>query len=84
MSEFVEDLPIDLKTPLSICIYREVYDNVDFLKDRQPDFIAWICPLLQSRVASPAECIYYENDELNEIYFLKSGEANYVLPRYGN
>ena len=36
VSDFVEDLPLDLKTPLSIHIYREVYSNVDFLKNRNP------------------------------------------------
>ena len=73
-----------MRTPLSIHIYRSVYENVDFLKSKHPQFISWICPLLKTRVAAQNECIYYETDELNSIYFLKSGSCNYVLPRYGN
>lgn len=84
VSDFVEDLPLDLRTPLSIHIYREVYTNVDFLRGKEVTFISWICPLLKTRVSEPQECIYYEGDELNDIYFLKNGNAEYVLPRYGN
>ena len=61
-----------------------MYQNVDFLKSKEANFISWICPLLHTRIAAANECIYYEGDELTDIYFLKSGEANYVLPRYGN
>ena len=84
VSDFVEDLPLDLKTPLSISIYREVYTNVDFLKNKSSDFIVWICPLLKTRVAGPNEVIYYEGDALECIYFIKSGQCNYVLPMYAN
>ena len=28
--------------------------------------------------------IYYENDEVLDIYFLKKGCCNYVLPRFSN
>lgn len=82
MSTFVEDLPIDLKKPLSIHIYEDIYMRVEFLKDKDHRFISWICPLLKFRVAAPNEYIFYEDDPVTEIYFVKSGVCDYVLPRY--
>ena len=84
IAAFVEDLPLELRKPLSMLIFQELYENVEFLKNKSPNFLAWICPLMTSRVAQPNEIIYYENDDLNEIFFLKSGSCNYVLPRFGN
>ena len=82
LSQFIEDLPINLKTPLSICVYEKTYNSVDFLRSRSPLFISWFCPLLKSRVAAQDEIIYYEGDDLNGVYFIKSGECDYVLPKY--
>ena len=84
LAEFVEDLPLDLKTPLSIHIFKDLYNNVDFLRGKTTQFITWICPLLKTRVSGPFECIYYEGDQLNEVYFLKSGQCNYTLPKFSN
>lgn len=47
-------------------------------------FISWICPLLKLRVAAPNEYIFYENDSLESIFFVKKGACDYVLPMYGN
>lgn len=82
LNKFVDKLPINLKTPLSICIYENLYENVDFLKKKTPQFISWICPLLKARVAAQDEIIYYEGDDLNSVYFLRSGLCQYVLPKY--
>ena len=65
-------------------IYKDLYDKVDFLKSKDKSFISWICPVLKTRVAAPVETIYYENDLLNVIYFMKKEQCNYVLPRYNN
>ena len=35
-------------------------------------------------MSQPQELIYYEGDELNQIYFLKKGSCEYVLPKYDN
>lgn len=69
---------------MAIHIYKPVYSKVDFLKDQEPKFLSWICPLLKIRVASSYEYIYYEGDELNRMYFLKHGTCDYVLPKYSN
>ena len=73
ISEFVEDLPVNLKTSISVSIYKNLYNKVDFLKNKTPQFIAWICPLLKVRIAAPDEVIYYEGDALERNYFLRSG-----------
>ena len=40
--------------------------------------------MLRGQMAEPGENIYYENDEVLDIYFLKKGCCNYVLPRFNN
>jgi hypothetical protein len=84
VSEFVEDLPLDLKTPLSISIYEDLHSKIDLLKGKKQEFIAWICPLLQSQIHCVDEMIYYKGDVLTKIFFLKTGTCNYVLPMYGS
>ena len=65
-------------------IFKDLYNDVAFLSDKSRTFISWICPLMTSRIAEPKEKLYYENDELNDIFFLKKGSCNYVLPRFSN
>ena len=73
VGKFVEELPVEMRRPLSMLIYESLYENVDFLIGKQERFISWMCPLLQVRVTAPKEIIYYENDVLSNVYFLKSG-----------
>jgi len=47
IKEFVESQPHKLKLNLSLGIYKKVYENIDFLKDKKDNFKAWICPLLK-------------------------------------
>ena len=82
--KFVDELPVLMRRPLSMLIYQNVYKNVDFLIGKSEEFIAWICPILKVRVISPQETIYYENEALSNVYFLKSGPCNYVLPAYNS
>jgi hypothetical protein len=83
-NDFINDLPHNLRTPISIYVYKNLYNKVDFLKNKDGQFIAWICPLLKSRIATSDEVIYYEGDPLENVYFLKTGQCFYVLPKYGN
>ena len=82
VSDFVEELPLNLKHLISLHIYKEVYLKVDFLKTKKKSFISWICPLLKTVVSSPLEYIYYEGDKISNIYFMKSGVCDFVLPKY--
>jgi hypothetical protein len=58
--------------------------QTDFLSKKDSTFIAWICPNLKPRHVNMHETIYWENDELNEVYFLMQGECDYVLPKFQN
>ena len=40
--------------------------------------------MMKPRMAEPNENIYYENDEVLEIFFLQKGCCNYVLPRFAD
>ena len=84
VAELVEELPLDLRRPLSIAIYSSFYSNVDFLKGKGSQFIEWFCPTIKTRFASSNECIYYDNDQLSTIYFLKKGTCYFNLPRFLN
>ena len=55
-----------------------------FLEDKSMPFIAWICPLLKQRFVLESEIIYFEGDEITNIYFMKAGSCAFVLPKYDN
>lgn len=55
-----------------------------FLQDKKISFIAWICPLLKQRFVLGNEIVYFEGDQINNIYFMKSGTCSFVLPKYEN
>ena len=46
-NEFIEGLPSNLRTDLTVYVYEDVYMKVDFLKTKHNQFINWICPLLR-------------------------------------
>jgi len=54
------------------------------MKDKSMSLIAWLCPLLKTYMATPDEYIYYEGDEIINIYFMKKGRCGFVLPKYEN
>ena len=80
----MENLPLNMRRPLSMIVYADLYKSVDFLSNKKESFIAWICPQLKTQIVAPGETIYYENDLLQDVYFLKKGSANYVLPKHAN
>lgn len=84
ISAFVEKLPHDMRRSLSMVIYKNVYEEVDFMIGKTERFIAWICPILKTRVSAPRETIFREGDPLTEVFFLKSGSCHYVLPKYAD
>ena len=48
---FVEELPPNLKVSLSMHIFKDVYSQIDYLANKQKNFISWLCPLLKTHVA---------------------------------
>lgn len=47
-------------------------------------FTEWICSQLRSQVLISDMAVYKEAEEIQAIYFLESGKAAYVLPRFLN
>lgn len=61
-------------------IYRHRYESIDFLRDQTDQFVTWICPLLQPQFVYQDQYIFFEEDIIECVYFLKKGGAGFVLP----
>jgi hypothetical protein len=44
---FVDSLPHKLKVEVSLHIYEDRYNKIKFFKNRTPNFITWMCPMLK-------------------------------------
>lgn len=55
INEYLNDLPYRLRIRTSLYLYKDAYENVNFLKDQSSEsFLAWVCPLL-SQVFIPMD-----------------------------
>lgn len=84
ISDFVAELPYKLRIDLSMEIHKTIYKVIDFFKEKEKSFIAWVGPLLKPYNTQELEYIYKEGDDIKEIFFLVNGVAGYVLPRFEN
>jgi len=82
--EFLDDLPYRLKLKTIMYIFKDAYEQIDFLNSGSENFLAWICPLLQQQYLASDQIIYYESDIISEIYFLLNGLAGFVIPYHRN
>lgn len=82
--QFMEELPHKLKLELAMQIHKKMYENVNFFKNKDKSFIAWIGTVIRPFNVQEQEYICKEGEDIAEIYFLVAGKAGYVLPRYGN
>ena len=71
VTEFVGELPLNLKFELSMVIFKDLYSQIDYLEHKSEKFISWLCPLLKTHVAQPQESVFYEGDPIKNIYFVK-------------
>ena len=81
---FVDQLPHLLKIEVSKYLYDNTFKKLYFLKGKSDSFIAWICPLFKPSVVYENEYIYFEGDNVDNIYILQQGECGYVLPKRNN
>jgi len=44
---FVDELPYKLRLDLAMEIHKNIYITIDFFKNKEKSFIAWIGPLLK-------------------------------------
>lgn len=84
INNFVSELPHKLKLEVSLYIHEETYKKINIFKKRSSAFIAWICPLLKPSEYPVEDYIFFEGDDVTNIYFLSSGKAGFVLPKYRN
>ena len=80
----MNDLPHKLKLEVSLYIHETTYKKIFLFKGKPSSFIAWICPLLKPLPHPDRQYIYFEGDEVSNIYFLTRGKAGFVLPKYKN
>jgi hypothetical protein len=84
INNFVQELPHQLKLQISMIIFDEVYNKIKCFKGRKPAFIAWVCPLLKPCTYTSNCMIFADDEDIAEIFFLTSGKAGFVLPRFNN
>jgi CRP-like cAMP-binding protein len=65
-------------------IHKQVYQKINFFKEKPTPFIAYIAPMLIEMNFLKDEFIFMEGEVINFIYFIVKGEAAFVLPRYDN
>ena len=80
----MDHLPHKLRNEVSLFIHENTYKTITFLKMRSSLFISWICPLLKPFLILEDQHIYFEYEEITNIYFLKKGRCGFVLPNYLN
>jgi hypothetical protein len=92
-SAFIEDLPMKLKIELLMLMHQSRYHTVEFFKEKEKCFIAWVAPLLKPMNFQDSEYIYSHGEEVDYgkllmnnllVYFIIEGQVGYVLPRYDN
>ena len=65
-------------------VHEQTYSKIFFLNNRSDSFIAWVCPMLRPYLNLENQYIFFEGDDVPQIYFLMSGECGYVLPKHKN
>ena len=80
----MDDLPHNLKIELSLYIHEQTYKNIYFIKEKSMAFISWICPLLKAYPVEQDAFVYFEGDEVVNVFFMKEGQCGFVLPKFNN
>lgn len=62
-----------MKLEVSLYIHEETYKKINIFKKRSSAFIAWICPLLKPSEYPKEDYIFFEGDDVTNIFFLSSG-----------
>ena len=80
-TDFVNELPYRLRIELAAKIHQKMISNIPFFREKQKDVIAFIGPLLRAVRINQDQYIYRTGEPVMEIYFLRKGEAAFVLPK---
>ena len=77
--DFVMTLPRRLKIELTVIIHHNTMIKIDYFKDKDKQFIAFIGPLIDPYIFKEDEFIYKEGEDIEKINFICRGVAGYVL-----
>jgi CRP-like cAMP-binding protein len=80
--KFTEELPHKLKIELEMAIYMKMYSSVNFFKNRDQCFIAWIGSMVHQTHVQEMKVICRAKEEVLDMYFLVSGKAAYIIEKY--
>ena len=47
VQNFLDELPLKLKTEVSLYVYEQRYKKIRFFAHKEVSFIVWMCPLLK-------------------------------------
>ena len=83
-NQFLADLPLNLRTELSVIMYKDLISGIEFFKNKPDRLIAFIGPLLKPLKVGKDEYIFTEGEYANEMYFIKSGQVSIVLKEFNN
>lgn len=61
-------------------VYKGAYERIHYLNGQNENFLAWICPLLNQVFIPVDQYVYYESDQVYEIFFQTQGMSGFVLP----
>lgn len=50
MHQFLDELPYNLKTEVSLYVYEQRYSKIKMFQNRNVSFILWMCPLLKPQI----------------------------------
>lgn len=81
IDELVATLPASLKTQLLTTIHQKKIENNAFFEGKSGPFVAHIAPLLRPYRFDTEEIVYREGDPASEMFFLVSGEVEFVLDK---
>ena len=80
----MEGLPQTLKNKVSLYIFEDSFKDIIFFKNKQTNFISWVCLRLTPVFKEYRSFLYTEGERATSIHFVKRGVAAYVLPTHNH
>lgn len=80
--EFLDGLPENLKVQVGFKIYKPLVEGINFFSTLEDEMIARLGPLLKTIPFNANEMIFQEGEYSKEMFFIKQGTVEYVLPSY--
>lgn len=62
----MEELPSKLRIELALAIHKKMYSKIEFFKEKDNTFIAWVSTLVRPINIQEQDYIYKEGEEITE------------------